>query len=202
MAEDPSSSAMAVNVIAPAAETETSHADGRTSGADQQQQRSEQAAPDADLPQETGDLMLVYKGQEHTFSGVPQRRVPSHADIITSCTCNRRHRVTPACLLRRHMSYLCQASCVRQLLCPRNCSHPATTDGHVVLCVLRLRCCWSCWRTAATSMLCSQRASRPQSTARCSSTPPFCGMTHACGDAPACVIKASTLGRRALTRLG
>jgi hypothetical protein len=143
MAEDPSSAAMAVDAVAPAADPGTSHADGRTSGADQQQ-RSEEAVPTADVPQETGDLTLVYKGQEHTFSGVPQRRVPSHADITTSCTCNRRHRVTPACLLRRHLSCLCQASCVRQLLCLRNRSHPASTDGHVVLCVLRLRCCWSC----------------------------------------------------------
>ena len=134
MAEDPSSAAMAVDAVAPAAEIGTSNADGRTSGADQQQQRSEDAAPTADVPQEVGDLTLVYKGQEHTFSGVPQRRVPSHADITTHCTCTRRHRVTPACLLRRHLSYMCQASCVRQLLCPRNRSHPATTDGHVPVC--------------------------------------------------------------------
>lgn len=189
---------MAVDAVAPAAGP--SYTDGRTSGADQHQQI--EAPPAADLPQETGDLTLVYKGQEHTFSGVPQRRVPSHADITTHCTCTGRHPVTPACLLRKHLSWSCQAPCVRQLLCPRNRGHPASTDGHVVLCVSRLRCCWSCWRTAPTSMLCSQRVSRRQSTARCSSTQPFCGMTHACGNAPACVIRACSPESRALTRLG
>lgn len=69
---------MAVDAVASAASPGSPHADVRTSGAEQQQfERSlEEAAPAADFPQETGDLMLVYKGQEHNFSGVPQRRVP------------------------------------------------------------------------------------------------------------------------------
>ena len=167
MAADPSPAAMAVDAVPPAAEPGTSQPDAGTGG-EQQQQRSEEAAPTPTASQETGDVMLVYKGQEHTFVGVPQRRVPSHPDITTPCTWMCSPCATLARLLRNQAFVVCSPGSCSAWFAERR----TTLLPHWLMCscghALRLHCCWSCWKTAPTSTLCSRMASLRRSTARCS----------------------------------
>lgn len=138
MAADPSPAAMAVDAVPPAAEPGTSQPDAGTGG-EQQQQRSEEAAPTPTASQETGDVTLVYKGQEHTFVGVPQRRVPSHPDITTPCTWMCSPCATLARLLRNQAFVVCSPGSCFSLVC-RATYDAAAPLAHVLL--------WPCTQVA------------------------------------------------------
>lgn len=92
MAADPSCETMAVEVAAPAAPPTSNASTGVET--QEQQQQPQQAASAAESDQETSDLRLSYNGQEHTFVGVPQSKVPSHfCTWVTTRGCY--HLVTP-----------------------------------------------------------------------------------------------------------